>query len=317
MAAVHSKCYALLSGASASTYNQAELSMLCRSKLPVEVCRMAAGELGPTPWSPSTMGRACGKWEEQWSERAVQMSPEERRLDGEDWQAQIDEITRKKAAVGICTGKAVDECAAHKREEYPKYTKQLNDAMAEKYRSYRDDRSGLGAAGEGAPAEAEAYVADAGGASTGAVSQPKQVLSSSEGGERDNGLAAVAVAALGVAAVGLLPNAPAEVFRPSACSASARARAARRGAGRWRRTRTPPRTTRRRARSRPRDPGWHPAVSLPPTPVRCSTGWTPITTECCRVRSGPLVKRCCAPMARCRLCRCLELGALGTHSGSP
>lgn len=158
MAAVHSKCYALLSGASASTYNQAELSMLCRSKLPVEVCRMAAGELGPTPWSPSTMGRACGKWEEQWSERAVQMSPEERRLDGEDWQAQIDEITRKKAAVGICTGKAVDECAAHKREEYPKYTKQLNDAMAEKYRSYRDDRSGLGAAGEGAPAEAEAYV---------------------------------------------------------------------------------------------------------------------------------------------------------------
>jgi len=138
MAPVHSKCYSLLSGMSASPYNQAELTMICRSKLPVEVCRMAAAELGPTPWQPSTIGRTCGKWQEQWTERVAHMTAEERRLDGEGWQHQIDEITRKKASVGICTGKTVDECARYKSEEYPRYTKQLNDAMQEKYKSWKE-----------------------------------------------------------------------------------------------------------------------------------------------------------------------------------
>lgn len=133
MSGIHGKCYALLQGMSASRYSQAELSMLCRAKLPVEVCRATAKDLGEKPWSPSAIGRTCGKWEEQWSSRMLLVSPEERHEALEDWEAQVDDIMMAKAAVGICSNKTVDECAVYKRDEYPKYAMQLNDAMKQKH----------------------------------------------------------------------------------------------------------------------------------------------------------------------------------------
>lgn len=133
MSNIQGKCYSLLQGMSASPYSQAELFMLCRAKLPVDVCRSTAEDLGEKPWSPSTIGRTCGMWEEQWAVRMLMVSPEEREQALEDWEAQVDDIMKKKSAVGVCTNKTVDECVVYKREEYPKYTKQLNDAMKDKH----------------------------------------------------------------------------------------------------------------------------------------------------------------------------------------
>jgi predicted outer membrane protein len=145
MAAIHANCYSLLTGMGRSSYSKTELSMICRAQLPTEVCRAASNELGEKPWSPATIGRTCGKWEEQWTERALLMTPEERELEQVDWQAKIDEITRKKAAVGICTGKSVNECASYKAEEYPKYTKQLNEAYKQKHKAWEEASLGPGA----------------------------------------------------------------------------------------------------------------------------------------------------------------------------
>ncbi|CAK0859810.1 unnamed protein product [Prorocentrum cordatum] len=96
---------------------------------------------GAQGFCPSpTIGRTCGKWEEQWTERSLRMTPEERELEQTDWQAKIDDITKKKAAVGICANKTapmtMNECVSYKSREYPKYHKQLNDAYKEKRAAY-------------------------------------------------------------------------------------------------------------------------------------------------------------------------------------
>jgi len=132
MAAMHANCYSLLTGMGRSSYSKTELSMICRAQLPMEVCHAAASELGEKPWGPATIGRTCGKWQEQWTERVLLMTPEDREMEQIDWQANLDEITRKKAALGICTGKTVNECASYKQTEYPKYTQQMNEVYKKK-----------------------------------------------------------------------------------------------------------------------------------------------------------------------------------------
>jgi len=138
MASMHANCYSLLTGMGRSSYSKTELQMICRAQLPMDVCRAAANELGEKPWSPATIGRTCGKWEEQWTERALLMTPEERELEMTNWQAQMDEITRKKAALGICSGKSLNECVDYKKEEYPKYHQQFNEAYKNKRKCFDD-----------------------------------------------------------------------------------------------------------------------------------------------------------------------------------
>merc|ERR1719188_2475947 len=54
----------------------------------------------------------------------------------QDFQAQLDEITKQKAEVGICTGKSLQECAQYKATEYPKYTQQFQDVMKQKTNAF-------------------------------------------------------------------------------------------------------------------------------------------------------------------------------------
>lgn len=133
--ALRAPCRSVLAGAGKSHYSRAELLMICRSRLPSEVCRGAALELGERPWSSATMDRACGKWEEQHAHRMLIAAPERREQALEDWVAQVDDVMKQKTAVGACTNETVDACVAYKREGTSNYTRQLNDAMAEKHAS--------------------------------------------------------------------------------------------------------------------------------------------------------------------------------------
>jgi hypothetical protein len=148
MAGMHANCYSLLTGMGRSSYSEAELSMICRARLPMEVCRAAANELGEKPWSPATIGRTCGKWDEQWTERALLMTPEERQLYQKDWQAKINDVVKKKAYVGWeCPQRQtgpdpVDQCTKYKNEEYPKLTAELNEVYKQKTEAWKKESNG-------------------------------------------------------------------------------------------------------------------------------------------------------------------------------
>jgi len=160
MSAMHAKCYSLLHGMSSSAYSKTELAMICRSMLPMEACSEFAKELGEKPWSPSTIGRTCGRWEEQWADRALQMSDRELQDSVQEWQAQVDDIMKKKTAVGVCNSPEdkptkLEDCTVQKNEEFPKYTKELNDALQGKYKAMQ---SGAGEKAEEAKKQAEEKV---------------------------------------------------------------------------------------------------------------------------------------------------------------
>jgi len=138
MEVVHANCRSLMEGLSSSSYSKTELSMVCRAKLPTEVCHAAARDLGEKPWSSSKMDAICKSWEERWTDRWRALEEREQRVRAlEDWEAQVDEIMKKKTEVGVCNNLTVDECTVYKRDVYPKYPEELNDAMKEKHEQWR------------------------------------------------------------------------------------------------------------------------------------------------------------------------------------
>merc|ERR1712217_66024 len=58
------------------------------------------------------------------------LSPERRAMTATDLQKALDTAMKLKAEVGLCKGKAMDECAAYKAKEYPKQTQKIMGLMS-------------------------------------------------------------------------------------------------------------------------------------------------------------------------------------------
>jgi len=150
LAHVHEQCHALLAGMAAQGHSRFELGALCRQRLPHAVCREAMGTLGNQPWSQEAKDATCDRWTAEWQERAMHLAPERRAQTLQDLQSKLDYCTAKKAQLGICENKTMDECVQHKTTEYPKLTQRVSAVLQSMYADYQHS-TGMGPAAAASP----------------------------------------------------------------------------------------------------------------------------------------------------------------------
>lgn len=125
-----SQCQNFLTNAAASGHSKFEVAALCRAHLEPDVCQRAMQPLSAQqPWSPEMVGETCKVWDAQFNEAQAGLSPERRAETKAELLTILNEVTARKAQVGICKDLAMDKCAAHKAREYPKQTQIILDTL--------------------------------------------------------------------------------------------------------------------------------------------------------------------------------------------
>mmetsp|Transcript_59621 Transcript_59621/g.169622 ORF Transcript_59621/g.169622 Transcript_59621/m.169622 type:complete len:237 (-) Transcript_59621:101-811(-) len=130
---IHSKCQTFLTDVSVRGHSKFELSAVCRSRFPSDVCSSSLSLLGSTPWAPTTISATCDKWQAEYAKRTQGLSPARLADTRGSILDALDQATKAKSEMGLCVDKTLDECCQYKAKEYPKATQKILDMLNNLY----------------------------------------------------------------------------------------------------------------------------------------------------------------------------------------
>mmetsp|Transcript_59622 Transcript_59622/g.169628 ORF Transcript_59622/g.169628 Transcript_59622/m.169628 type:complete len:241 (-) Transcript_59622:101-823(-) len=147
---IHSKCQTFLTDVSVRGHSKFELSAVCRSRFPSDVCSSSLSLLGSTPWAPTTISATCDKWQAEYAKRTQGLSPSRLADTRGSVMDALDQATKAKAQMGLCVNKTLDECCRYKAKEYPKASQKILDTLNALYAGH--GKPGHGKQGHSIPA---------------------------------------------------------------------------------------------------------------------------------------------------------------------